>query len=88
MFKMFDRYLKHRAAMDIMHMAVSLTSDAIFRGEKEDIEAFITRVDKTAASLADAHVKVCTKLLANNGAEPSAGEVKALGTIFNRKDST
>ncbi len=84
MFKIIDRWLKHKAAMDIMNMAVALTSDAIFRGEKEEIETYLTRVDKTAETLAVAHVKVCKELNKMVVVEPTDKEVSALGTIFNR----
>lgn len=85
MLRMLDRYFKHRATMEILNLAVTLTRDAIFVSDKEDIAAFIARVDSTAESLAIAHVKVCVKLDEIVTKDPTDKEVAVIGTIFNRK---
>ena len=85
MFRYIDRYLQHRAAMDIMRLAVDLTSDAIFRADERDIAAHIAKVSTTAEALATAHIKVCTKLKGITTIEMTDKEVKVLGTIFSNK---
>jgi hypothetical protein len=84
MFRIVDRWFKHRATMEIMNMAVAMTSDAIFRGEKEDITTYLARVDTTAETLAIAHIKVCKKLDEMALVEPTDKEVSVLSTIFKR----
>jgi len=88
MFRIVDRWLRHKAAMDITRLAVDLTSDAIFRGEEKDITKHVQQIADTAEQLATAHVAVCNKLGGIVTSEPNDSEVKALTKIFNRNSST
>lgn len=83
MFSILDRWFRHRAAMDIMNMAVELTKDSIFASDKEEVAACIARIEATAESLAKAHVKVCTEFNKISITAPTDKEVAVIGKIFN-----